>query len=267
MKLNRFWKALVAIAIVVWSTNAASAQPQIVTDGLISFWSLDMSSISGDTVKDIWGDNHGAVVGNPEIVAGKINEALAFDGQDDLVEIAHSESLNLEEAITIEFWFLLKGDSSDNEYPRPVSKGQTAGADGAYGVWIRDTRSPIDIGFRSVTLVPNNIQWKNLPDYNDDAWHHVAVTYDGQKGKLYVDGVNYTDLPVSGDLAQTEDPLHIGDGNNQRHFNGALDEVRIYNRALDENEVLQNYNAKSNDRAVDAKFKLTTTWGGIKSGY
>ena len=257
-------RVLVTIAISVLSANAAVTQ--IVTDGLVGFWSLDESSIVGETVKDMWGDNDGVMIGAPEVVDGRINQALSFNGEDNLVEIGHSESLNLVEAITIEFWFLLTGDSLENQYPRAVGKGQSTVENGAYGVWIVDTRGPVDIGFRCITLAPTDIRSQELPDYNDGAWHHIAVTYDGQAGKLYLDGVNYVDIPVTGEISQTEDPLHIGDGNNERHFKGAIDEFRIYSRALGEAEILQNFGAELNIvTAVSASIKLPTLWGQLKS--
>lgn len=260
-----FLKILVSILITVFSTSTAFGKIEIVTDGLVGFWTLDKSTIVGKTVEDSLGNNHGTIEGEPKIVDGRINDALSFDGEDDYVEIGHSESLNLKEAITIECWFLLNGDSTDNEFPRVVSKGQSTTEDGAYSIWVKDTRGATDIGFRSVTLTPNDIRSLALPNYNDDAWHHVAVTYDGEVGRLYLDGVIHVDIPVNGDIAQTDEHLHIGDGNGQRHFNGIIDEVRIYNRGLDEKEIIQNFSAKSNSLAINAKSKLATLWSHLKS--
>ena len=177
--------------------------------------------------------------------------------------VEHSESLNLVDAITMEFWFVLKGNSVENNFPRPVSKGQSTVSNGAYGVWINDT-SPNDIGFRCITLAPNDIRSQALPNYDDGDWHHVVVTYDGKSGKLYFDGENHVDIAVSGDISQTDEPFHIGDGNNERHFNGVIDEVRIYKKALDENEVLKNYNVESNSLALSTKSRLADFWGRIK---
>lgn len=267
MNFAKFYlsKALVATAIIALFTNIVAAQIEIVTDGLVSFWSFDSSSIVGGTVKDLWGENHGVMEGDPEITTGKINQALSFDGEASYVEVDHHESLNLKDAITIECWFLLKGNSTENEYPRVVSKGQSTTANGAYSIWVRDTRAPTDIGFRSVTLTPNDIRSEAVPSYDDNGWHHVVVTYDGSTGKLFVDGTNLADIPVSGDIAQTDEPLQIGNGNDERHFNGAIDEVRIYSRAITEAEILQNYSAKSNSLAVTAELKLATFWGNLKT--
>lgn len=265
MKSNRLtlWKILTVTAMAALSVNVVVAEIQIVTDGLVSFWSLDKSSISGDTVRDQWGNNHGVMVDGPEIVEGKINEALLFDGQASLVEIDHSDSLDITEAITMEFWFLLDGNSAENEFPRPLSKGQSLVDNGSYGIWVNNSATT-DIGFRSPTIAPTDIRSQALPDYRDDDWHHIVVTFDGEQGKLYLDGVNYVDIPVSGELASEEEPLHIGDGRDERHFSGAVDEARIYNRALSEDEVVQNFEATSNSVSVDPISKLAGLWGQIK---
>lgn len=260
--------AFMVIAATLCCGSFAFAQIEIVTDGLVSFWSFDKSTIVGDTVKDLWGSNHGTLVEDPKSVDGKINEALAFDGQASLVEINDSESLDITEAITIEFWFTKTGMSSEAVYPRPVSKGQATVDDGAYGVWVADQPTAIDIGFRAPGLQggggQNDFRSAALPDYMDGGWYHVAVTYDGESGRIYFDGEKVLDIATSGEFPQTDDPLHIGDGNNQRHFNGAIDEVRIYNRDLEEDEILQNFNAKSNSLAVDAESRLAGLWGFLK---
>jgi len=267
MKFNkRLFIVLTAMVIAISSANVVDAQ-EMVINGLVGFWTFDKTTITGKTVKDMMGNHDGTINGSPGTVAGKIGDALSFDGTADFVEVKHSESLNLKEAITIEFWFLLKGKSGDNDYPRLVSKGQSTSDNNGYGVWVKDISGPTDIGFRSVTLTPNDIRAQNVSNYDDNKWHHVTVTYDGKKGRLFVDGDKLVDIDVSGDVSQNKEPLHIGDGNNERHFNGFIDEVRVYNRGLSEAEVQQNYVVKSNLLAVEPAGKLTTTWSNIKLVY
>ena len=148
------------------------------------------------------------------------------------MEIPHHASLDLKKEVTIEFWFLLKGQSGDNEYPRPVSKGQSLGDNSGYGVWVRDTRNPTDIGFRSVTLVLKDTRKTGLPSYDNKDWHHVVLAYNGKKGMLYLDGGTLVDQAIKGSLSQNKGPRHIGDALDMRHFNGLIDEVRVYNRGL-----------------------------------
>ena len=98
--------------------------------------------------------------------------------------------------------------SGDNEYPRPVSKGQSLGDNSGYGVWVRDTRNPTDIGFRSVTLAPKDTRAQGLPNYDDKAWHHVLLSINGKQGTLYLDGEAIADQAVKGDYVA----MNLDDG-------------------------------------------------------
>ena len=59
---------LMFITILAWYATVAEAA--VVTDGLVSYWTFDESTIQGDTVEDIFGDNDGTVMGAPEMVEG-----------------------------------------------------------------------------------------------------------------------------------------------------------------------------------------------------
>jgi hypothetical protein len=72
-------------------------------------------------------------------------------------------------------------------------------------------------------------------------WHHVTGTYNGTKLVLYVDGIPISTANASGSINATEVPLTIGSVLNS-YFNGSIDEVRIYDRALNADEVLDLYN-------------------------
>ena len=61
----------------------------VVTDGLVSYWTFDEQDIAGGTVKDVWGENDGKIVGNPKVVDGQVGEALEFDGSDDYVNLTN----------------------------------------------------------------------------------------------------------------------------------------------------------------------------------
>jgi hypothetical protein len=251
--------------IVLWIPEGLTQE--MVLDGLVGFWSLDQNTITGKNVKDVFGGHDGTIKGAPKKVAGKFGDALEFDGETTLIEIPHHAELDLKNEVTIEFWFLLKGKSVNNDFPRPVSKGQSTGDNDGYGVWVRDTSSPNDIGFRCVTLVPTDTRSQAVPNYDDNNWHHVVLSYNGKKGRLYVDGEMLVDQDVSGDMSQSKEPLHIGDGRDERHWNGLIDEVRVYNRGLSEKEVSQNFTIKSNQLPVEAKGKLAATWGQLKRNF
>jgi hypothetical protein len=74
-----------------------------------------------------------------------------------------------------------------------------------------------------------------LPSMN--AWHHFAYAFDGRTNYLYVDGAEKARSTTAPDTA-TPNSVHLGAGhNNAENFNGDVDEVRVYGRALAAPEV------------------------------
>ena len=84
-KLLYFFLFTAVIALLSFNTAADT----IVTDGLVSYWTFDEQDITDKTVKDVWGKNSGTIVGDPKVVAGKVGDALEFDGSDDYVNLTN----------------------------------------------------------------------------------------------------------------------------------------------------------------------------------
>ena len=118
-----------------------------------------------------------------------------------------------------------------------------------------------------MTLAPKDTRAQDLPNYDDKAWHHVLLSFNGKQGTLYLDGRAIADQAVKGDLSQNKEPLHIADALNQRHFNGLIDEIRIYNRGLTPAETKQNFGIKTNSLSVQVAGKTITVWAKLKEGW
>ena len=74
--------------------------------------------------------------------------------------------------------------------------------------------------------------------FDGNTWMHVAATYDGATIRLYINGIEESSLAASFTIAANDLPLSIGaQSNADRFFQGALDQVRVYNRALSADEV------------------------------
>jgi len=242
--------SLLVIIAAVLLASVAWAQ-EFVTDGLIGFWTLDEDTIDGNTVRDVWGENHGEIGGNPKIVEGKINEALEFDGENDYVQLPNMGNT---ETVTIEVWGkafsfpqyagLVSAPTSD-----PGMIHFKVRSNGAVSVDKRDNANSLD----SQAVV-------------QDEWFHALYTCDTNKDelKLYVNG-ELIGTDISGATPVDLTGLMIGREKSDRYFHGVLDEVRIYKRVLSEDEVVQNYNVESNSIAVNTLGKLTITWASIKN--
>ena len=117
---------------------------------------------------------------------------------------------------------------------------------------------------------------------SDGEWHHIAYvneqSYVDKVGKqikrhgLYIDGMlsRFTKNTFENHIKFIAffEPIYLGAGNNlgnvEGFFNGIIDEVRIYNRPLIQEEVMHNYQSKIG-LAVEHKDKLPTVWGALKA--
>lgn len=235
---------------VFFNPNMVNAQ-QVITNGLVSYWTFNKADIDGDIVKDVFGKNHGKMVGKPQLVAGKFGEGLEFDGAS-YVEVPDDKSLQLWEIYTLEAWIFQKQPKSS----RILDKITAGTADGLH----LDTHPGTKLRSCAGDCFSTD------KDYSLEEWHHALMTFNKGKVIIYLDG------NMSGE-GQTTSPLQgnalsfkiAADSNGQNQFIGIIDEVRVYNRALDENEVKQNMKSKS--LAVDMNDKLTITWGYIKERF
>ncbi len=107
MKPKRLnWCAIQISCILVCTvTLIIGVEAQVVTDGLVSYYTLDKNDIVGDTVKDLVGGKDGTIVGEPESIEGHLGEALNFGGKPDCVELPILFNIG-EKPASYEAWFL-----------------------------------------------------------------------------------------------------------------------------------------------------------------
>lgn len=103
-------------------------------------------------------------------------------------------------------------------------------------------------------------------EVNDDEWHHAAVTWDGSEGHVYTDGVEGTfEVNFDGGADNAGETVKLGitpGAHSEGCFEGLLDDFRIYDRALEEDDVGQIM--ADVGAAVSPAGKLTGTWGMLK---
>jgi hypothetical protein len=206
-----------------------------ITDGLVGHWTFDEGE--GNTAYDYSGnDNHGTLVNDPDWVDGKIGKALELDGVNDYVEIGHSDSLTMTDGITIAFW--AKSHGTQVSWTRAISKGKQdfeflmSGGGG-------NTANPalvINGTIRSTAgiLIPHN------------EWVFWAGTWEsGSHLRAYLNGDMESQVgPYTGTISSTDKALDIGRewNSSSRFFDGYIDDVRIYDRALSAEEIQDLYN-------------------------
>ena len=102
--------------LILFTTSFFLAVPltdaQELLEGVVSYWSFDADTIAGGTVTDLLGDNDGELDGNPKAVAGKIGDALEFNGEN-FVHIPGTGSLEFagEDEMSVVAWVNPDSDS------------------------------------------------------------------------------------------------------------------------------------------------------------
>ncbi|MBD3180679.1 hypothetical protein GF312_00200 [Candidatus Poribacteria bacterium] len=258
MEMKTRTSLTIAFILLIFAWQSNITEGQVVTDGLVSYWSFDESSIDGATAKDVWGNNNGTIVGDPGIVEGMVGEALDFDGVDDYVDCGNDDSLNITEAITIEFWIFPR-ENAENRHV--ISRGEWA----AGGYWIQHS-DPGNVGglyFYMDGVYQNFIVPAGSSELN--IWHHFLLTYDGSMVKSYKNGEFLNEANAEGTITEKDINFMISRyaGGDLHHIDGIIDEVRVYNKALNEDEVMQNF-ASEGMAVYNSEDKLSTAWGKIK---
>jgi len=229
-----------------------------VTRGLIGWWTFDEGKDA--LVLDRSGNgHHGTRVPSPPPgaspgawVPGRFGKAANFDGTDEWIRVSHAPALNAY-PITLCAWVRARGRRGTagivGKYYRGSFQGyQLLTIDGRIRAWYcRDRRN---------SIVPQRTGL-NGGDIADGAWHHVAFAVDNQRGVLYVDGVLRDEARWDGSPGPTRatNDLCIGRFEGEKpaiggFLAGAIDDVRIYNRALAAREVVAL--ARQPDEARDA---------------
>ena len=212
------------------SDGAASAA------GLVGFWKFNETS--GAVAMDATGNgNSGALVNNPQWAAGKLGNALQFNGNN-YVSVPSSPGLEINgNAISFGAWYyhtsttdgyILGKTVSDYTYMMSVEKGAQQ-----FQVQL------VTGGKRTILGIPAKSKPGELTKYNN-TWVHLFIVYNGSTIKVYVNGVEQLSQAATGAVNSTTDAFAIGarggDGSWTR-FNSKIDEVRVYNRALTAQEV------------------------------
>ena len=192
-------------------------------------------------------NNHGTAYGI-DYVAGHSGQAVRFnEGPNDYVSVSDSLSLDITSSITYSAWVYPETYSTNdagNYLFTPIT-GRSLNLGAPY--WLQRMGLNIEYNRLHFNTIINNISqessYYNMPSFN--RWYYVAGTYDGSTLILYIDGVEYSRKSISGALTTASSGWEIGRtenmGTNPR-WNGAIDDVRIYNRALLPSEINNLYN-------------------------
>jgi len=204
---------------------------------LIGWWRLDEGS--GTIVTDLseYGNN-GTLQGDPEWVNGKFGKALQFDGVDDFVEIPHAEILTVDNEVTVMAWINAErhGGPNNESWQGIVAKSNSPRSYSLY------TEASGALHFSTTSTVINDyVGTLSSGQVPLNEWVHVAAMVVDGEHQYYINGepagTSGSDIVLPG-TADTSPVLigRTGEGA-ARSFLGIIDDVRIYNEALTQEEI------------------------------
>jgi len=201
---------------------------------------------TGDA-SDVVGTNHGTVNGATltHDRFGNANSAYSFDGVDDNVSIAHNAIFNFS-SYTISLWFKYNSPGTAGKaYWSLISKNNIGdGYQDAIHLWITENNK--FTGGRIGGGGSYEVTFGGAPAINDGSWHQTTVVCDNANDEIrqYLDGILITSTPFTGNPFNNSANINIGfwEAYNN-YFNGAIDEVKIYNTALTAAQVFSEYSS------------------------
>ena len=223
-----------------WTVQVAPPSACGSDPSLVGCW--PMNEGSGTTAIDggALPANNVTFAGDPTWVAGQSGSAISLNGSSQYGTAADEASLDIANQITLAAW--VKPGKYDTQ---DLIKKATNGSVDGYELSLATTKTD-DSSQRAFFRI-NQVASGDTYRINattmypiDGTWMHVAATFDGTTMRLYINGVQESLLstPPGLTIATNTVPLSIGaQSNNLRWFQGALDQVRVYNRALSADEV------------------------------
>ncbi|OAH15388.1 sialidase family protein [Streptomyces jeddahensis] len=185
------------------------------------------------------GARRAAVLGGAEETKGRFGGAVGFDGADDAVRLPYRDSLPLgSRDFTASLWFRYTATSGEQPLLWMGGVGTTQPQ-----VWLRgepaSDRITGLITTRNGAAAPTSASVRTTGAYNDGQWHHLALRRGGGQLTLSIDGTQFSTADVPGSVSRNSPfGVHIGQKLDSRaYFTGAIDDVRVYDRALSDAEL------------------------------
>ncbi|MFF3818545.1 exo-alpha-sialidase [Streptomyces bluensis] len=224
---------------LLYEGGAVDARDEIRFARFTENWLASRRGPDPTTADRATGGRPALVLGGARATDGVFGGAIEFDGTDDAVRLPYSPRLPLgTRDFTASLWFRYSATTGEQPLLWMGGVGTTQPQ-----VWLRgepaSDRIQGLITVREGASPPRSASVRTTGAYNDGRWHHLALRRGGGQLTLFIDGTAVGTADVPGSVSRNSPfGVHIGQKVDSRaFFDGAIDDVRVYDRALGDEEL------------------------------
>ena len=232
---------LISLIFISLQNNFFGITGNVVAENsLVAYYKFD-----GNPQDSSGNKNHGTI-GEFVLTEGISNQAYAFGEKEDLINVLHKESLGFSKAFTVSAWVYLNKHKNFNGI---ISKSNLAAP------------CPFDIyttAQGNVRFIVGNCQSTTTQRKSQEipidvkSWQYITLVYGESTMKTYLNGVEKNSESILIKPVNKRNDIKIGNKNDLRNkMDGKIDEIKIWNYALSEEEILIEYNRFSQINLVD----------------
>jgi hypothetical protein len=192
--------------------------------------------------------------GSPTWVPGKLGSALLFNGSSDSAAVAAAPAIT-SGRLSVSAWVKVASTSNANTY-QTLFECQTSATNSLFSLWINKSTGALGASSSFSGTTYTAASGVNL---NDSLWHFITYTVDGSRINIYIDGTLSVSTSYSGTLDTPAASMVIA----KSLYNGTVDDLRIFNRALSPQEISSTYATQNS--GVTSALNFGSLAGGVSS--
>ena len=240
-------KILLSMFLLGTLLSANAQVPSYVpTNGLVGWWPFN-----GNANDESGNGNNGSVNGTTLAFDrfGKSNSAYAFDGVSNYIDVPTSSTIeNYPNGQTISFWFTISSYPNDGKEHYIISKTSSNGQGSSYfQIFLSNYTSVNTLNYRYGVSANQSSQGSNIPfaQIQLNTWYNICFTTDLTTTKTYLNGVLFMTYNQYSSIGSNSANLSFGKpwstSSSYNYFNGQMDDIGLWNRALDSSEISKLY--------------------------
>lgn len=241
-KFTLFLGLFLAVLFITSQSSYSQAKPFDISDSLVAYYPFN-GNPNDESGNGHDGSVFGAVLASDRFnQSGKAYSFLSNGFSSDRIEVSGTSNLNFSTGgFSISAWIRFSNDGSIG-VNYPIFSKHICGEQSGFILMMYNAKLTFWLaGSGAYNVVSTST------NYTDNSWHQVVAVYDGVNQSIYVDGVLKNSMPFNYNTYNTANWALGGYNGCNGGFEGKVDEIKVYNRALSENDIRNQYTSSVSD--------------------